>query len=416
MMEEIAKYTLVVFAALIIGILHRNQSAQAGEPRVYWLALALIAVGGPVAYQYSTNWATSINYLAVSLVVSDILARSRRPEQTSRQATLVLALMATLYAWMLAATLRADGSTPVHALTLPLFAFAAILHPPKPEVGRRTLALFITIAVTGSLLAGYSSTISAIAHPRELILGKDRLGGLWGSPHTVVFASVILAALVFRLQMKPLWRGICLAISTIAFIVGGSRGAQLPALVAISVTALATRKKFPFGRRCALAIGGIAASVSFAWLLFNTATTYNPRSLTGRSTAWPIIWTRAKDSLPWGAGLNAMRGITGLDGVSRAFNSPHNGFIALLLYGGIPAAVIGIFILTTAPISLARRAESWLVFLAIYIPLSLMTETRFSFEGLGLVEAVLILLAVHLSDASQKPALSDRHASLSRSG
>ena len=127
-------------------------------------------------------------------------------------------------------------------------------------------------------------------------------------------------------------------------------------------------------------------------------------TLTGRTVAWPRYVSYIKENfwLGGGAGVDSTL-IYEKALVPSIFNTPHNGFLAAQVYGGLFGLILLIsFHIVTLHFGFTKKNfDPVLCLLIVYLPISYFTETRLTFVNVDCTSAVYVLIIVGIFSISQ---------------
>ena len=89
--------------------------------------------------------------------------------------------------------------------------------------------------------------------------------------------------------------------------------------------------------------------------------------------------------------------------VSSIFNTPHNGFLAALVYGGLFGLILLVsFHVVTIHFGFTKKNFDPVLFLlTVFLPISYFTETRLTFVNVDCTSAVYVLIIVGIFSISQ---------------
>ncbi|MGD0714504.1 MAG: O-antigen ligase family protein [Gaiellaceae bacterium] len=385
------------------------------ERRYVWLGIALIGLVSPLLLPLGHPLTTAANFGAVAVLAFDVIdvslqANRQSPTKVATElATTIrgarrdsgLYLVIFVWLWLQLSTAIHENRFHWRGLVVPAFAWWLVRTLPSAEAARLIIQRTLLAAVAMSIVVDASTVRGVVSGPSKLLLGQARLGGLWDSPQSFCFAAVLLAGVSWPERRTPLGR-LSLALAGTALVVGGSRGDQLAALISL-VAAPLLGQSMPFGRRFVYGLLPVILLGIYLRALFTISATYHPTALTGRAAIWPVYWHSALAHLGIGQGIDAAQRLQMSGAVPFAFNSPHDAYLAFLLAGGLIAGLAGsLMVLWPIFILRKRAAPLWTLVLATFLPLSLITETRFSFNNLGLAETALLFLNLLCAHAHQE--------------
>lgn len=300
----------------------------------------------------------SPNDLMVVLIFAAILLRSPIPARK-------LAKLDLIWPWLALAVLLSISYVvaPINQRTLtdpirylyqvatycwrPILYFPLCLillrSPKKAYAANYFILIAALIAAIEAIQQGYDGWSSA---PGPFKTG-NQLGGVLIIPTVLAFCGVIMP----RDRLQLIFSGASLILFLRAFLFCGSRGGQMATAAgfaffgAMLVLRHVGRKRIRFLLPFALA--GVVAILPAVPIIMSRPTIAHAASVTEGSKAstmqwrmqhrWPHFWQKALDNPIFGMG-------TAVDpSLGRVANTPHNGFLSMLVTYGFPAFFLLMF-------------------------------------------------------------------------
>jgi hypothetical protein len=398
---------VVVFLIWIYS--QRNRTGRIfNSDGTFWVAILLFSYVAPIAYLQSqmtlqrVSQFFSISLIFQSIYLKNLELKSKRTknqvngakEIANNYSWVMTTLTFFLYLYISGITFFAQQPLTASFVLMPIACLALIYVKPQIGVGISICRKAIFLICLISLFPVRISDLQFSSIVERFINSNGRILGITLSQHDLAYLAGSL--LLFPRQSKSSkFSNLEKFISIFTLAMAASRGIIMPLLFVLLIRSFFLKKTNLFKK---ILISTTLLFFSFITTFFLISKDHTARTLSGRTTAWPVYVNYIKSNLFFGNGAGIDSQISlGSGNVLAVFNTPHNGFIATLLYGGLIAFIALMSILSLLVIKALKSSAIYVKTLAIFLPLTLLTETRLNYLIPNYSNFFLLLLLSELS-------------------
>lgn len=236
------------------------------------------------------------------------------------------------------------------------FFVVTIVLSQQKQIFPVNLFVLVAFVATAAAVIAILQFYSAHEFPVHRLIGIGQLSG--NSVASGIFYGIAALSTAFGLVAREepapvkILYGAMLAVLLAALALTGSRGPLLAVALAI-LTGLAAAGRWAL--LLAVLTAGLAL-VGFGAFTDMGSYDFLNRGSSLRFEIWSLTWERILDEFWFGHGIAADPSVTLANGY--VFNSPHQLYLANHFYGGVPATVLLILVLTVAARAAYRQVRS----------------------------------------------------------
>ncbi|SDT95286.1 O-antigen ligase family protein [Halopseudomonas salegens] len=334
-------------------------------PATRYFSWALIVFLAAFVVLPSSKAVNNIYYIFFALPALLLLVAGRWSGATP---SLLSALLAAMFSWLLISGLYVDGHVSKDLLYVGIFCLAVYLWVDPgifdSALLRRSLFWGLVLYVLASV-AIYFFSGDYVPGQRVVELPNRLAGSILTSMLIVCFLGLLLPLLLARMSYVELVLAILSAFLVIGFILQ-SRSGLVGMLVVLAVVFGCFGYKAAWLKRLLLLMLAVAMAGLFVWLLKSSAVAAEllTREDSGRFELWREYWL-AWQSCGWFFGC----GFTIEDSVIIRENyeiyHPHNIFLTFGFYGGLSTLTLFLLTACCALVVSWRRRDPWFGYLLL---------------------------------------------------
>lgn len=366
---------------------------------IFWLGVLLACAIAPAIDQSQDRVYRLFITVPPALISLYLLLRIW--QRDARKTALLPIFASLIYVEVLVVSALTDFTPGVATFFTPLALVIVGISPPDALGGVTMIRRVLAVLLITSFLVD-AEGIATLVQPQAWLRGDERASGIWQSPHVFAFAGALLLLLTFAKPTAGSRVKILYALlGSAAVLSASSRGVTVSLVMAILVSSV-----YRWNVAGLVKIFLIVVLLGGALLYFATAiksVDLHAATLTGRTMYWPryLPYLYERPWFGWGLGLDQQ--VIAERVVPRFFNTPHNGYLAMLLYGGVLGLLILVMVLVRLVNALLMHQRQYsLIALAVFLPLSLLTETRLDFSVAGLGSLCVVVLCVTAAEHVKK--------------
>jgi O-antigen ligase len=358
---------------------------------IFWLGLVFTSVFSPIAYRVEALELQRIfQFLGlICLVLKLALDKSIRKVKSGH---FINSIFLVFLSYFYFRTLYANQNLTLSVVFVPLLLICVATKQVSFSFGKGFLLNVYSSVLLASFAYQPDIFLESIKQANWFSGGPDRFGGLYQSEHEFGFIASLVTILALNQKKGPRKISYFLLGAT-SVLISGSRGAQISLILSfVLLFALKSGRRFKISMLFIL-------PVAYLTLIKNIISTVvaDNSTLTGRTVAWPRYVAYFKENFWLGGGAGVDRSLIYEKAlVSSVFNTPHNGFLAALVYGGLIGFILlaGFHVVAIHFGFMKRNFDPVLFLLTVFLPISYFTETRLTFVNVDSTTAVYVLIIV----------------------